>query len=98
VGGRIISATQAKDPGMLEIKCNVFVDSIRRMGESVFAATCRWEPDSAKRTSLSRKLGLDSTETISLVRRATIAFERIRGYARPRAESKDFIMKVADEK
>ena len=39
-----------------------------------------------------------TTETRSPVRRATVAFERIRGYALPRAESKDFIMKVADER
>jgi Domain of unknown function (DUF5753) len=39
-----------------------------------------------------------TTETRSLVRRATVAFERIRGHALPRAQSKDFIMKVADEK
>jgi hypothetical protein len=39
-----------------------------------------------------------TTETRSLVRRATVAFERIRGYALPRAESRDFVMKVADEK
>jgi transcriptional regulator with XRE-family HTH domain len=39
-----------------------------------------------------------TTETRSIVRRATVAFERIRGYALPRAESKALIMKVADER
>lgn len=38
-----------------------------------------------------------TTETRSLVRRAGVAFERIRGYAMPRAQSRDLIMEVANE-
>jgi transcriptional regulator with XRE-family HTH domain len=39
-----------------------------------------------------------TTESRALVRKAAIAFERIRGYALPRAESHDLIMKVASER
>ena len=39
-----------------------------------------------------------TTESRQLVRKATVAFERIRGYALPRAESRDLIMKVANER
>jgi hypothetical protein len=39
-----------------------------------------------------------TTESRALVRKATIAFERIRGYALPRAESRDLIMKVANDR
>lgn len=39
-----------------------------------------------------------TTETRSLVRKAAVAFERIRGYAIPRAESRDLIMEVANER
>jgi transcriptional regulator with XRE-family HTH domain len=38
-----------------------------------------------------------TTEARSLVRRAGVAFERTRGYAMPRAQSRDLIMEVADE-
>ena len=38
-----------------------------------------------------------TAESRSLVRRAGVAFERIRGYAMPRAQSRDLIMEVADE-
>jgi transcriptional regulator with XRE-family HTH domain len=39
-----------------------------------------------------------TTESRSIVRKATVAFERIRGYALPRAESRELIMKVANER
>lgn len=39
-----------------------------------------------------------TAETRSVVRKATVAFERIRGYALPRAESRDLIMKVANDR
>jgi transcriptional regulator with XRE-family HTH domain len=39
-----------------------------------------------------------TAESRSVVRKATVAFERIRGYALPRAESRDLIMKVANER
>jgi transcriptional regulator with XRE-family HTH domain len=39
-----------------------------------------------------------TAESRSLVRKAAVAFERIRGYAMPRAQSRDLIMEVADEK
>ena len=39
-----------------------------------------------------------TTESRALVRKGTVAFERIRGYALPRAESRDLIMKVANER
>ncbi len=39
-----------------------------------------------------------TTEARSLVRQAGIAFERIRGYAMPRAQSRDLIMEVANER
>jgi transcriptional regulator with XRE-family HTH domain len=39
-----------------------------------------------------------TTESRSLVRRAAVALERTRGYAMPRAQSRDLIMEVADEK
>jgi transcriptional regulator with XRE-family HTH domain len=38
-----------------------------------------------------------TTETRSLVRRAAVTFERVRGNAMPRAASRDIILKVADE-
>jgi len=38
-----------------------------------------------------------TTESRSLVRNAAVAFERIRGYAMPRAQSRDLIMEVANE-
>jgi hypothetical protein len=37
-------------------------------------------------------------EERSLVRRAEVAFERIRGYAMPRAQSRDLILEVASER
>jgi helix-turn-helix protein len=39
-----------------------------------------------------------TTEERSLVRRAGVAFERIRGYAMPRAQSRDLILEVASER
>jgi len=39
-----------------------------------------------------------TTESRSLARGAGVAFERIRGYAMPRAQSRDLIMEVANEK
>jgi transcriptional regulator with XRE-family HTH domain len=39
-----------------------------------------------------------TSETRSLVRKAAVAFERMRGYALPRAQSRDLIMEVADER
>jgi transcriptional regulator with XRE-family HTH domain len=39
-----------------------------------------------------------TTESRSMVRRAAVAFERIRGYALPRAQSRDLIMEVANER
>ena len=39
-----------------------------------------------------------TTETRSLVRKAAVAFERIRGYAMPRDQSRDLILEVADER
>ena len=39
-----------------------------------------------------------TTEERSLVRKAGVAFERIRGYAMPRALSHDLILEVANEK
>jgi transcriptional regulator with XRE-family HTH domain len=38
-----------------------------------------------------------TTEERSLVRKAAVAFERTRGYALPRAQSRDLIIKVAEE-
>jgi transcriptional regulator with XRE-family HTH domain len=38
-----------------------------------------------------------TTDSRSLVRKAEVAFERIRGYALPRGQSRDLIMEVADE-
>jgi hypothetical protein len=38
-----------------------------------------------------------TTESRSLVRNAAVAFERMRGYAMPRAQSRDLIMEVANE-
>lgn len=38
-----------------------------------------------------------TTETRSLVRKAAVAFERIRGYALPRDQSRDLILEVANE-
>jgi transcriptional regulator with XRE-family HTH domain len=38
-----------------------------------------------------------TTESRSLVHNAAVAFERIRGYAMPRAQSRDLIMEVANE-
>jgi hypothetical protein len=38
-----------------------------------------------------------TTETRSLVRKAAVAFERIRGYAMPRDQSRDLILEVANE-
>ncbi len=38
-----------------------------------------------------------TTEARSLVRKAGVTFERTRGYAMPRAQSRDLIMEVADE-
>jgi len=38
-----------------------------------------------------------TTESRSLVRNAAVAFERIRGYAMPRAQSRDLIMEVAND-
>ena len=38
-----------------------------------------------------------TTEARSLVRKAGVAFERMRGYAMPRAQSRDLIMEVANE-
>src|SRR5690348_6927963 len=38
-----------------------------------------------------------TTETRSLVRKAAVAFERIRGYAMPRDQSRDLITEVANE-
>jgi len=38
-----------------------------------------------------------TTESRSLVRKAAVAFERIRGYALPCAQSRDLIMEVANE-
>jgi transcriptional regulator with XRE-family HTH domain len=38
-----------------------------------------------------------TTEARSLVRKAGVAFERTRGYAMPRAQSRDLIMEVANE-
>jgi transcriptional regulator with XRE-family HTH domain len=38
-----------------------------------------------------------TTESRSLVRNAAVAFERIRGYAMPRAQSRDLIMEVANQ-
>jgi transcriptional regulator with XRE-family HTH domain len=38
-----------------------------------------------------------TTESRSLVRKAAVAFERMHGYAMPRAQSRDLIMEVADE-
>jgi transcriptional regulator with XRE-family HTH domain len=38
-----------------------------------------------------------TSESRSLVRNAAVAFERIRGYAMPRAQSRDLIMEVANE-
>lgn len=38
-----------------------------------------------------------TTEARSLVRRAEVAFERTRGHAMPRAQSRDLVMEVADE-
>ena len=39
-----------------------------------------------------------TTESRSLVRKAGVAFERTRGYAMPRAQSRDLIMEVANER
>jgi transcriptional regulator with XRE-family HTH domain len=39
-----------------------------------------------------------TTESRSLVRKAAVAFERIRGYALPCAQSRDLIMEVANER
>ena len=39
-----------------------------------------------------------TTEARSLARKAGIAFERTRGYAMPRAESRDLILEVANGK
>ena len=39
-----------------------------------------------------------TTESRSLVRKAGVAFERIRGYAMPRAQSRDLIMEVVNER
>ena len=38
-----------------------------------------------------------TAESRSLVRGAGVAFERIRGYAMPRAQSRDLIMEVSNE-
>jgi hypothetical protein len=38
-----------------------------------------------------------ATESRSIVRRAGVAFERMRGYAMPRARSRDLILRLADE-
>lgn len=39
-----------------------------------------------------------TTETSSLVRKAAVVFERIRGYAMPRAESRDLLLEVANKR
>jgi hypothetical protein len=39
-----------------------------------------------------------TTEKRSLVRKATVAFDRVRGDALPRDASRDLVLKVADEK